>query len=71
MYKYKKNNEGITAVDNNNNCLCLFRYFQMVVGLYAVVKDESFPLTALVSEKIIVRVKKYIYEPKIDKPITQ
>uniref|UniRef100_A0A3Q4HP90 Myelin regulatory factor like n=1 Tax=Neolamprologus brichardi TaxID=32507 RepID=A0A3Q4HP90_NEOBR len=31
------------------------RYFQMVVGLYAVVKDESFPLTALVSEKIIVR----------------
>lgn len=31
------------------------RYFQMVVGLYAVVKDESFLLTALVSEKIIVR----------------
>uniref|UniRef100_A0A3Q3MXA8 Uncharacterized protein n=1 Tax=Mastacembelus armatus TaxID=205130 RepID=A0A3Q3MXA8_9TELE len=31
------------------------RYFQMVVGLYAAVKEETFPLTALVSEKIIVR----------------
>uniref|UniRef100_A0A3Q1JST3 Uncharacterized protein n=1 Tax=Anabas testudineus TaxID=64144 RepID=A0A3Q1JST3_ANATE len=31
------------------------RYFQMVVGLYAAVKQETFILTALVSEKIIVR----------------
>uniref|UniRef100_A0A8C5N565 Myelin regulatory factor like n=1 Tax=Gouania willdenowi TaxID=441366 RepID=A0A8C5N565_GOUWI len=31
------------------------RYFQMVVGLYADVSDESFLLTALVSEPIIVR----------------
>ncbi|XP_030576395.1 myelin regulatory factor-like protein [Archocentrus centrarchus] len=31
------------------------RYFQMVVGLYAAVKEETFLLTALVSEKIIVR----------------
>ncbi|XP_067437966.1 myelin regulatory factor-like protein [Thunnus thynnus] len=31
------------------------RYFQMVVGLYAVVKEETFLLTALVSERIIVR----------------
>ncbi|XP_008399058.1 myelin regulatory factor-like protein isoform X1 [Poecilia reticulata] len=31
------------------------RYFQMVVGLYAAVKDETFLLTGLVSEKIIVR----------------
>uniref|UniRef100_A0A3Q0SFZ9 Myelin regulatory factor like n=1 Tax=Amphilophus citrinellus TaxID=61819 RepID=A0A3Q0SFZ9_AMPCI len=31
------------------------RYFQMVVGLYATVKEETFLLTALVSEKIIVR----------------
>lgn len=58
MYKYKRFNEDITTVDNSDKCVCLFRYFQMVVGLYAVVKDESFLLTALVSEKIIVRVKK-------------
>ncbi|KAK2859217.1 hypothetical protein Q5P01_003837 [Channa striata] len=31
------------------------RYFQLVVGLYAAVKDETFLLTALVSERIIVR----------------
>ncbi|XP_023808278.1 myelin regulatory factor-like protein isoform X1 [Oryzias latipes] len=31
------------------------RYFQMVVGLYAVVREESFLLTALQSERIIVR----------------
>ncbi|XP_072310921.1 myelin regulatory factor-like protein [Eucyclogobius newberryi] len=31
------------------------RYFQMVVGLYAVVKEETFLLAALVSERIIVR----------------
>ncbi|XP_029969911.1 myelin regulatory factor-like protein [Salarias fasciatus] len=31
------------------------RYFQMVVGLYAVVREETFLLTALVSERIIVR----------------
>lgn len=31
------------------------RYFQMVVGLYAAVKEETFLLTALVSERIIVR----------------
>ncbi|KAM4570047.1 myelin regulatory factor-like protein [Odontesthes bonariensis] len=31
------------------------RYFQMVVGLYAAVGEETFLLTALVSEKIIVR----------------
>ncbi|XP_047430695.1 myelin regulatory factor-like protein [Mugil cephalus] len=31
------------------------RYFQMVVGLYAAVGDETFLLTALVSERIIVR----------------
>ncbi|KAM9705759.1 myelin regulatory factor-like protein isoform 2-T3 [Menidia menidia] len=31
------------------------RYFQMVVGLYAAVGEESFLLAALVSEKIIVR----------------
>ncbi|XP_041834076.1 myelin regulatory factor-like protein [Melanotaenia boesemani] len=31
------------------------RYFQMVVGLYAVLKSESLLLTALVSERIIVR----------------
>ncbi|KAM4712356.1 myelin regulatory factor-like protein [Anableps anableps] len=31
------------------------RYFQMVVGLYAAVKDETFLLAALVSERIIVR----------------
>lgn len=31
------------------------RYFQMVVGLYAAVKEEMFLLTALVSERIIVR----------------
>uniref|UniRef100_UPI003AB04A12 myelin regulatory factor-like protein n=1 Tax=Centroberyx gerrardi TaxID=166262 RepID=UPI003AB04A12 len=31
------------------------RYFQMVVGLYAAVRQESFLLTALVSERIIVR----------------
>ncbi|XP_034019074.1 myelin regulatory factor-like protein [Thalassophryne amazonica] len=31
------------------------RYFQMVVGLYAAVRDETFLLTALVSERIIVR----------------
>nr|XP_002667695.3 myelin regulatory factor-like protein [Danio rerio] len=31
------------------------RYFMMVVGLYATVKDESFLLVANVSERIIVR----------------
>lgn len=31
------------------------RYFQMVVGLYAAVGQETFLLTALVSERIIVR----------------
>uniref|UniRef100_A0A3Q1EMV4 Myelin regulatory factor like n=1 Tax=Acanthochromis polyacanthus TaxID=80966 RepID=A0A3Q1EMV4_9TELE len=31
------------------------RYFQMVVGLYAAVREETFLLTALVSERIIVR----------------
>lgn len=31
------------------------RYFQMVVGLYAAVREEMFLLTALVSERIIVR----------------
>uniref|UniRef100_A0A3B5A8D6 Myelin regulatory factor like n=1 Tax=Stegastes partitus TaxID=144197 RepID=A0A3B5A8D6_9TELE len=31
------------------------RYFQMVVGLYAAVGEETFLLTALVSERIIVR----------------
>ncbi|KAM9846098.1 myelin regulatory factor-like protein [Aulostomus maculatus] len=31
------------------------RYFQMVVGLYAAVKHETFLLTAQVSERIIVR----------------
>ncbi|XP_054878069.1 myelin regulatory factor-like protein isoform X2 [Poeciliopsis prolifica] len=31
------------------------RYFQMVVGLYAAVQDETFLLTGLVSERIIVR----------------
>uniref|UniRef100_A0A3P9IVF6 Myelin regulatory factor like n=1 Tax=Oryzias latipes TaxID=8090 RepID=A0A3P9IVF6_ORYLA len=31
------------------------RYFQMVVGLYAVVREESFLLTALQSERVIVR----------------
>ncbi|KAF6738407.1 Myelin regulatory factor-like protein [Oryzias melastigma] len=31
------------------------RYFQMVVGLYAVVREETFLLTALLSERIIVR----------------
>lgn len=31
------------------------RYFQMVVGLYAAVKEEKFLLTALMSERIIVR----------------
>nr|XP_046235367.1 myelin regulatory factor-like protein [Scatophagus argus] len=31
------------------------RYFQMVVGLYAAVEEETFLLTALVSERIIVR----------------
>ncbi|XP_053718290.1 myelin regulatory factor-like protein [Synchiropus splendidus] len=31
------------------------RYFQMVVALYASVKEECFLLTALMSEKIIVR----------------
>uniref|UniRef100_A0A673A5A3 Myelin regulatory factor like n=1 Tax=Sphaeramia orbicularis TaxID=375764 RepID=A0A673A5A3_9TELE len=31
------------------------RYFQMVVGLYAVVKEKTFLLTGLVSERIIVR----------------
>ncbi|KAK2882864.1 myelin regulatory factor-like protein isoform X2 [Channa argus] len=31
------------------------RYFQLVVGLYAAVKEETFLLTALVSERIIVR----------------
>ncbi|CAG5926626.1 unnamed protein product [Menidia menidia] len=35
--------------------VCLCRYFQMVVGLYAAVGEESFLLAALVSEKIIVR----------------
>jgi len=33
----------------------------MVVGLYAAVGEETFLLTALVSEKIIVRVKTWIY----------
>lgn len=38
-------------------CVCVFRYFQMVVGLYAAVAgEETFLLTALVSERIIVRV---------------
>lgn len=36
--------------------VCLCRYFQMVVGFYAAVKEETFLLTALVSERIIVRV---------------
>uniref|UniRef100_A0A3P8WQA1 Myelin regulatory factor like n=1 Tax=Cynoglossus semilaevis TaxID=244447 RepID=A0A3P8WQA1_CYNSE len=31
------------------------RYFQMVVGLYAAVGEETFLLTAVVSERIIVR----------------
>uniref|UniRef100_A0A3Q2TA57 Myelin regulatory factor like n=1 Tax=Fundulus heteroclitus TaxID=8078 RepID=A0A3Q2TA57_FUNHE len=31
------------------------RYFQMVVGLYAAVKEETFLLAALMSERIIVR----------------
>ncbi|XP_029351538.1 myelin regulatory factor-like protein [Echeneis naucrates] len=31
------------------------RYFQMVVGLYAAVGEQTFLLTALVSERIIVR----------------
>ncbi|XP_023275464.1 myelin regulatory factor-like protein [Seriola lalandi dorsalis] len=31
------------------------RYFQMVVGLYAAVGEDTFLLTALVSERIIVR----------------
>uniref|UniRef100_A0A3Q3J688 Myelin regulatory factor like n=1 Tax=Monopterus albus TaxID=43700 RepID=A0A3Q3J688_MONAL len=31
------------------------RYFQMVVGLYAAVKEETLLLTALVSERVIVR----------------
>lgn len=31
------------------------RYFQLVVGLYAAVKQESFLLAAVVSERIIVR----------------
>ncbi|KAG7218918.1 hypothetical protein INR49_019418 [Caranx melampygus] len=31
------------------------RYFQLVVGLYAAVGEETFLLTALVSERIIVR----------------
>ncbi|XP_062299871.1 myelin regulatory factor-like protein [Scomber scombrus] len=31
------------------------RYFQMVVGVYAAVKEGTFLLTALVSERIIVR----------------
>uniref|UniRef100_A0A1A7WSW5 Myelin regulatory factor-like n=1 Tax=Iconisemion striatum TaxID=60296 RepID=A0A1A7WSW5_9TELE len=31
------------------------RYFQMVVGLYAAVREETVLLTALVSERIIVR----------------
>nr|XP_019966141.1 PREDICTED: myelin regulatory factor-like protein [Paralichthys olivaceus] len=31
------------------------RYFQMVVGLYAAVGDDTFLLTALMSERIIVR----------------
>ncbi len=40
------------------NCMFLFtRYFQMVVGLYAAVGgEETFLLTALVSERVIVRV---------------
>ena len=38
----------------------VFRYFQMVVGLYAAVRgEETFLLTALMSEKIIVRVRKH------------
>lgn len=37
-------------------CVCLSRYFQMVVGLYAAVREETFLLAALVSERIIVRV---------------
>lgn len=38
-------------------CVCC-RYFQLVVGLYAAVggASETFLLTALVSERIIVRV---------------
>lgn len=36
--------------------LMFHRYFKMVVGLYATVKEERFLLVANVSERIIVRV---------------
>lgn len=62
--------ETINKGGNAANCTSVHRYFQMVVGLYAAVKDETFLLAALVSERIIVRVKPMSLKQRLEKPIT-